>query len=51
MADKVALRQIISEYVCFLCQFSFHQLLHIHYPIKLEITSLNCLLVSHLTLF
>jgi hypothetical protein len=28
--EKVALEQVFSEYFGFLCQFSFHQLLHIH---------------------
>jgi hypothetical protein len=29
--DKVALRQVFSEYFGFPCQFSFHRLLHIHH--------------------
>jgi hypothetical protein len=28
--DKVALGQVFSEYFSFRCQFSLHQLLHIH---------------------
>jgi hypothetical protein len=28
--DKVALEQVFSEYFDFLCQYSFHQLLHNH---------------------
>jgi hypothetical protein len=31
VVDKVALGKIFSENFCFPCQFSFHQLLHIHY--------------------
>jgi hypothetical protein len=31
VVDKVAVWQIFSEYFGFLCQFSFHRLLHIHY--------------------
>jgi hypothetical protein len=30
VVDKVALGQVFSEYFSFLCQFSFHLLLHIH---------------------
>jgi hypothetical protein len=30
MVDKVALGLVISEYFGFPCQFSFHQMLHIH---------------------
>jgi hypothetical protein len=29
--DKVALGQVLSEYLGFCCQFSFHPLLHTHY--------------------
>jgi hypothetical protein len=29
--DKVALRQVFSEYFGFPCQFSFHRLLHTHH--------------------
>jgi hypothetical protein len=28
LVDRVALRQVFSEYVGFSCQFSFHRLLH-----------------------
>jgi hypothetical protein len=31
VVDKVALGQVFSEYLGFPCQFSFHQLLHIHH--------------------
>jgi hypothetical protein len=31
VVDKVAPRQIFSEYFGFPCQFSFHRLLHIHH--------------------
>jgi hypothetical protein len=31
VVDKVALRQVFSEYFGFPCQVSFHQLLHIHH--------------------
>jgi hypothetical protein len=31
MVDKVALRQVFSEYFSFLCQFSFHRLLQTHH--------------------
>jgi hypothetical protein len=31
VVDKVALGQVLSEYFGFPCQFSFHQLLHIHH--------------------
>jgi hypothetical protein len=31
LVDRVALGQVFSEYFGFPCQFSFHQLLHIHY--------------------
>jgi hypothetical protein len=31
VVDKVALGQVFSEYFGFLCQFSFHRLLHIHH--------------------
>jgi hypothetical protein len=31
VVDKVALGQVFSEYFGFLCQFSFHQLLHTHH--------------------
>jgi hypothetical protein len=31
VVDKVALGQIFSEYFGFLCQFSFHFLLHTHH--------------------
>jgi hypothetical protein len=34
MVDKVALGQVFSEYFGFLCQFSFHQLLHIHHHLS-----------------
>jgi hypothetical protein len=30
VVDKVGLEQVFSEYFGFLCQFSFHQLLHNH---------------------
>jgi hypothetical protein len=30
VVDEVALGQVFSEYFCFPCQFSFHQLLHTH---------------------
>jgi hypothetical protein len=30
MVDKVALKQVFSEYFGVSCQFSFHQLIHIH---------------------
>jgi hypothetical protein len=30
VVHKVALGQVLSEYISFPCQFSFHQLLHIH---------------------
>jgi hypothetical protein len=30
VVDKVALGQVFSKYFSFPCQFSFHQLLHIH---------------------
>jgi hypothetical protein len=32
VVDRVALGQVFSEYFGFSCQFSFHQLLHIHLP-------------------
>jgi hypothetical protein len=31
VVDKVALGQVFSKYFGFPCQFSFHQLLHIHH--------------------
>jgi hypothetical protein len=31
VVDKVALGQVFFEYFSFLCQFSFHRLLHIHH--------------------
>jgi hypothetical protein len=31
VVDKVALAQVFSKYFGFPCQFSFHQLLHIHH--------------------
>jgi hypothetical protein len=31
VVDEVALGQVFSEYFDFLCQFSFHQLLHTHH--------------------
>jgi hypothetical protein len=31
VVDKVALGQVVSEYFGFICQFSFHRLLHIHH--------------------
>jgi hypothetical protein len=31
VVDKVALRQVFSEYFGLLCQFSFHRLLHTHH--------------------
>jgi hypothetical protein len=31
MVDKVAPEQVFSEYFGFLCQFSFHRLLHTHH--------------------
>jgi hypothetical protein len=31
VVDKMALEQVLSEYVGFPCQFSFHRLLHIHH--------------------
>jgi hypothetical protein len=31
VGDKVALGQVFSEYFGFLCQFSFHRLLHTHH--------------------
>jgi hypothetical protein len=34
VADKMALGQVFSEYFGFPCQFSFHQLLHIHYHLS-----------------
>jgi hypothetical protein len=30
VVDKVALGQVLFEYVGFSCQFLFHQILHIH---------------------
>jgi hypothetical protein len=32
--DKVALGQVFSKYFGFPCQFSFHQLLHIHHRLS-----------------
>jgi hypothetical protein len=32
VVDKVPLGQVFSEYFGFLCQFSFHRLLHTHLP-------------------
>jgi hypothetical protein len=32
--DKVAPVQVFSEYYGFLCQFSFHQLIHIHHHLS-----------------
>jgi hypothetical protein len=34
VVNKVALRQVFSEYFGFPCQFSFHQLLHIHHHLS-----------------
>jgi hypothetical protein len=34
VVDEVALGQVFSEYFGFLCQFSFHRLLHIHHHIS-----------------
>jgi hypothetical protein len=34
VVDKVALGQVFSEYFGFLCQFSFHRLLHIHHHLS-----------------
>jgi hypothetical protein len=31
VVDKVAVRQVFSEYFSFSCQFSFHRLLHTHH--------------------
>jgi hypothetical protein len=31
VVDKLALVQVFSEYFSFLCQFSFHRLLHTHH--------------------
>jgi hypothetical protein len=31
VVDKVAVAQVFSKYVSFPCQFSFHQMLHIHH--------------------
>jgi hypothetical protein len=31
VVDKVTLGQVFSEYFGFPCQFSFHQLLHVHH--------------------
>jgi hypothetical protein len=31
VADKEVLVQVLSEYFVFLCQFSFHQLLHVYH--------------------
>jgi hypothetical protein len=31
VVDKVALGQVFSEFFGFLCQFSFHRLLHTHH--------------------
>jgi hypothetical protein len=31
VVDEVALGQVFSEYFCFPCQFSFHQVFHIHH--------------------
>jgi hypothetical protein len=31
VVDKLALAQVFSKYIGFPCQFSFHQLLHIHH--------------------
>jgi hypothetical protein len=31
VVDNVALWQVLSEYLGFLCQFSFHRLLHTHH--------------------
>jgi hypothetical protein len=30
VVDKMALGQVFSEYFGFLCQYSFHQILHPH---------------------
>jgi hypothetical protein len=30
VVDKVALGRVLSEYFDFPCQFSYHQMLHIH---------------------
>jgi hypothetical protein len=53
MVYKAALGQLSSEYFDFLCQFSFHQLLHIHelsqshgYIASVLITSLNNKLIK-----
>jgi hypothetical protein len=34
VVDKVALGQVFSEYFGFLCQSSFHQLLHTHHHLS-----------------
>jgi hypothetical protein len=31
VVDEVAMKQVFSEYFCFPCQFSFHQMLHFHH--------------------
>jgi hypothetical protein len=39
VVGKVELEQDFSEYFCFLCQFSFHRMLHIHHPGLVQQTS------------
>jgi hypothetical protein len=34
VVDKVVLRQVSSQYFGFLCQFSFHRLLHVHHHLS-----------------
>jgi hypothetical protein len=34
VVDKMALGQVFCEYFGFPCQFSFHQLLHIHHHLS-----------------
>jgi hypothetical protein len=34
VVDKVALRQVFSEYFGFPCQFSFHRMLHTHHHLS-----------------
>jgi hypothetical protein len=46
VVDKVALGQVFSEYFGFLCQFSFHRLLHIHHHLPSGATTINQLVAE-----